>query len=205
MPQVDEVVFTIENEQPFSGRESEPRPDWLGWGAETFTIAPDGSFWIADTAVQPQRLLQYDAHGDLLGKIPLENIVVGLYDLLVSGDAVWVLDIASQPAKVVRLSLDGELLSSLDIPEELMLSDGALVSNGIFNLWLGENGALLVSGINGLHELVDSAGEMTARPVEALTYKGHAYRVVPDLTEHTLSITANGARVEILPPYYLEG
>jgi hypothetical protein len=86
-----------------------------------------------------------------------------------------------------------------------MTSDGGLVSNGIFNLWLGEKGELLTSGVNGLHELIDPAGEITARPVEALTNNGHAYRTVPDLTEHTLSITVDGEPVGILPPDHVEG
>lgn len=202
--QTDQVVLTIPNEQPFSGREGDPRPDWLGWGAETFSIAPDGSFWIADTALSPQRLLHFSPQGKLLRKISLEGVVVGLYDLVVLDNVMWVLDIASQPPKVVRLGLDGKRQFSADIPKELMSSNGVLISNGIFNLWSGEGGELLLSGVNGLYEFLDPAGEIVARPIVGLSYQGHTYRTVPNSAAHTLSIAVDGILVDIAPPYYVE-
>lgn len=32
LPATDEVVLTIQNNQPYSGRVGEPKPDWAGWG-----------------------------------------------------------------------------------------------------------------------------------------------------------------------------
>jgi hypothetical protein len=37
LPEADQIVFTIQNSEAWSGREGDPRPDWLAWGAEIFT------------------------------------------------------------------------------------------------------------------------------------------------------------------------
>ncbi len=92
LPGEDQIVFTIPNPEPFAGREGEARPDWLAWGAETFAVAPDGSFWIADTAVSPQRLLHYSDQGYLLDQFSIQDTVSFAYDLLALEDRVWVLD-----------------------------------------------------------------------------------------------------------------
>jgi hypothetical protein len=70
LPENDQIIFTIPNPEVFSGREGEPRPNWLGWGAETFSIAPDGSVWIADTAVDPDRLIHLNFQARFYRKFP---------------------------------------------------------------------------------------------------------------------------------------
>jgi hypothetical protein len=109
-----EIVFTIVNEEPFSGREGDPKPDWLAWGAQAFTVAPDGSFWIADSAADPPRLLHYSPNGALLKKVSLEGLVVGLADVTMDGDNVLALSIASMPPKVLQFSMDGTYQGSHD-------------------------------------------------------------------------------------------
>jgi len=66
------------------------------------TIAPDGTFWIADTA--DNHLLHFDSKGVLLDKIDVGNFAVGVGDIEVTSNAIWVLDMASIPPKVVQLS-----------------------------------------------------------------------------------------------------
>ena len=166
LPTDDQIMFTIPNPEPFSGREGEPRPDWLGWGAETFAVAPDGSFWIADTAVYPNRLLHYSPKGELLQELSLERIVVHAYNLLATQDSLWVLDISAQPPRIIRLNLDGEIQSSINIPEEIMTYDGHIV-DGASNLFLGEEGELLLYSVNGYYQMVDAAGQVNVQPLAA--------------------------------------
>src|SRR5512138_2238489 len=92
LPETDQVVLTIPNSEPWSGREGDPRPNWLGWGAETFAAAPDRTFWIADTAVHPNRLLHYSPQGELLAALSLENQVVYVSYLAAIQDSLWLLD-----------------------------------------------------------------------------------------------------------------
>ena len=176
-PEADQIIFTIPNPEVFSGREGEPRPNWLGWGAETFAVAPDGSFWIDDTAAEPGRLLHYSPQGELLKEISLKDIVVYAYSLLATPESIWVLDISSQQPKVVQLSPDGEIVSSVDIDPQIMMHGGNVVANGVESLLPGERGELLLHGINGYTELIDASGEVVTRPLEALAYYGHTYRM----------------------------
>jgi hypothetical protein len=172
----NQVVFTIQNTQPWYGREGEARPDWKGWGAETFAAAPDGTFWIADTAVTPDRLLNYTSQGDMLKELSLQDIVVYPYDILVTEEAIWVLDVSAQQPKVVKLSLDGELLTGMNIPQAMMSQGEMFSSNGAYSLLLSEDGNLLLATLSGYYELVEADGEIVAQPVEALTFSGHTYQ-----------------------------
>jgi len=204
LPLSDEIIFTIQNSEPWSGKEGDPRPNWVGWGAETFIVAPDGSFWITDTAVDPNRLLHFSPQGELLKEISLQNMVTFPSDLVTSEDALWVLDTSSQQPKVVRLSTDGEFLSSVDIPREIMTYDGNFVSNGVFNILIGEESELLLSGINGLYELLDASGEIVARPLDALAYHNHTYRVIYDESAERHLIYVDGVPLEIDPSYVID-
>jgi hypothetical protein len=206
LPEADEVLFTIPNPEPWYGKEGDPRPDWLGWGGETFTIAPDGSFWIADSAVDSVRLLHFKPMGELIGQISLEDLVVFPYDMVASGNSLWVLDIAADPAKVVQLSYDGKLLGEQEIPREIMEREGEYVANGVFNLWTGEDGALIVSGINGLYELVDASGGLSGRPMEAFSYAGHTYwEGIYDGATGQMPLYVDGELFETDPQFFVEG
>jgi hypothetical protein len=118
----NEVVFSMpvgENGIHYEGAEN---PDMLTWGPPAFTVAPDGTFWIADTP--NNHLLRFSSKGVLLNKIAIGDFIIGAGDLEVTFKDIWVLDMASIPPKVVRLSLDGKVLSSYDLPKGLYLEDG---------------------------------------------------------------------------------
>lgn len=205
LSQVEQVVFTIPNTEPWSGREGDPRPDWIGWGAETFSVAPNGTIWIADTAAYPHRLLHYNPQGELLMEISLQDVVVYPYDFVVAQESIWVLDISSQQPKVVQLGLHGELLISVDIDKQIMTSDGSFISNGVGSLLLGEKGELLLHGINGYTELIDSAGEVVARSLDAIAYYGHTYHTGNyDETTRRIPVFVDGAPLETPPDFYIE-
>jgi hypothetical protein len=203
--ETDQIVFTIPNPEPFSGKEGEPRPDWLGWGAETFAIAPDGSFWIADTAVYPNRLLHYSSKGELLRKISLERIVVHAYHLLVTQDSLWVLDISAEPPRIIQLNMDGGIQSSINIPEEIMMHEGQVISNGVSNLFPGQEGELFLNSINGYYEMVDASGQVNVQPLEALHYYGHTYETgIFDETTGRLPILVDGIVLEGSLDFFVE-
>lgn len=161
-----EIVFTIVNEEQFSGREGDPKPDWLAWGAQAFTIAPDGSFWIADSAdirqnAEPPRLLHFNPRGEMLQEVHLEGQLVGLADVTADGDHVWALSIASLPPKVLRFTSEGIYIEGYDLPE------GLRPENGLTGIALAEDGVLLVELEGGarLFRLVNEDGELDPQPV----------------------------------------
>ena len=203
LPGADEVVFTILNPQPWAGREGDPRPDWLGWGAETFAVAPDGSFWIADSAADPHRLLHYSDQGELLQQVPLEGAVIYPYHMLAAQDSLWVLDISGMQPRVVQFSLEGAVLSQVDIPPEIMSVDGMPVGNAAFSLLLGEAGELWLNTLNGYYEMVSPAGEVVAQAREAFSYGGHTYSVGPyDAASGRIPIYMDEVALEMPPDFY---
>ena len=205
LSEVDQVIFSIPNTEPWLGREGEPRPDWKGWGAETFTIAPDGTFWIADTSVYPNRLLQISPQGLLLQEISLKDRVAFVYNLVVTHGDIWILDISPEQPRVVQFSLRGDFLSSVDIPKESMMQDGIFIGNGAFDLIPGENGELLLNTINGYYEMVDATGEYIFQPVNQLTYYGHTFQVGRyDPATGKLPIYIDGALFEPPEDFFIE-
>lgn len=177
LPETDQIIFTIPNLEVFSGREGDPRPNWLGWGAETFTIAPDGTFWIADTAVTPNRLLHYSPQGELLADVSLADRVVYAFHLAATQNSLWVLDVSAQPPKIVQLDREGSFQANVDIPQEIMTTrDGHRIGNGVFNLFPGGDGKLLLDSVSGYYEMTGAPGAVTFQPLEAFAYYGHTYR-----------------------------
>lgn len=164
----DQVVLTISNPESFSGREGDARPNWLGWGAEAFAVAPDGSFWLADTAVYPNRLLHYGPQSELLQEISLADQVVYASDLAIARGSLWVLDISSQQPKVIQFDMHGTLLSSIPVD----------VSHGTFymSLMTCYDNQLLLIGSDGYTELIATSGEITRKYLPVLSCFGHKYQ-----------------------------
>ena len=176
LPAADETILTIHNDQPYSGRVGEPKPDWVAWGAQAFSMAPKGEIWILDSAANPQRLVYLTGPKDRLRFISLEGLVVGASDVEAASDAIWVLGIASQPPRVVKLSTDGKLLESYDLPK------GLWPENALTGIALAQDGALLVELEGGakLYRLFDENGQVAPQRLEGYTFGGRLYRVSTD-------------------------
>lgn len=161
-----EIVFTIPVGEDGIHYEGVGMPEMLTWGPAAFTVAPDGSFWIADTV--EARLLHYSPSGDLLGKIDLKGLVVGATDVGVAKSGIWVLDQASMPPKVMRLAEDGTVLGKHDLPSGLHLEDG------LTGIAFGDRGELLVEREGDAHvtQLTDAEGN----PVDAVTTNGYIHK-----------------------------
>jgi hypothetical protein len=206
LAKIDKVIFTIPNREPFSGKEGEPRPDWLGWGAETFTVAPDGSFWIADTAVTPNRLLHYSPQGKLLLELSLEDQVVYVYDLAITQNSLWILDVSAQQPGIVQLDMDGNFQSSVDIPRKIMTYDGQFVSNGAGSIFVGDEGEVLLDSVSGYYEIVDASGKVTIQSIDSLDYYGHTYqRGIFDEATNRLPIFVDGVLFELSLDFFIYG
>lgn len=151
-----QVVFT--NIQPISGREGDPRPDWLGWGAQAFAIALDGTFWIADSAAHPQRLIHLDRQGELIDIISLDSLNIKVFDLAVTQNSIWVLDLSAQPAERVQLDFSGSKLLSVDFPPDLHIGpEDEPVQNEISSLLIGNETDPFLIGSNGIYQLKTKA------------------------------------------------
>ena len=132
----NEIVFSIPLGDNGIHYEGSDNPDVFTWGPPAFTIAPDGTFWIADTP--DDNLVQFNSKGVLLAKIAIGEFVIAAGDIEVTTSEIWVLDVASIPPKVARLSLDGKVVSIHDLPQGLWLEDG------LSGIALGGDGSVLV-------------------------------------------------------------
>ena len=168
-----ETVFIIPGGKDGVQYEGE-RPEMLTWGPTAFAIAPDGSFWIADTV--GNRLLHYSPKGEALNAINLnEHQVVGVGDLEITASGIWVLDIAAVMPRVLHLSPDGELLASVGVPKELGLA------NGLSGIAVGEQGQVLVEreGSAFVSQLVDADGKVAPVVLDGYIHGGRLYTAGP--------------------------
>jgi hypothetical protein len=86
-----------------------------------------------------------------------------------------------------------------------MTDNGQFVSNGVFSLLLGDDGALLLDSVTGYYELIDATGKITARPLEALAYYGHTYQKgIYDQATGRLPIYVDGIPFETSPDFFVE-
>ena len=161
-----EIVFIIPVGKDGVQYEGE-RPDMLTWGPTAFAIAPDGSFWIADTV--GNRLLHYSAKGKALNTINLnDHQVVGVGDLEITASNILVLDIAAVIPRVLRMSPDGELLASYDVPKDLGLE------NGLSGIAAGDHGEVLIEREGGafVSQLVDAEGTIAPVALDSYSHRG---------------------------------
>ncbi len=190
-----EIVFTIPVGKEGVQYEGGNVPEMLTWGPKAFTVAPDGSFWIADTV--GNRLLHYNPKGDLLDVIYLDGQVVGAGDLEVTTSDILVLSQAAMPAKVVRLALDGTVLASYELPKGLRLEDG------LSGIALGDQGEVLVEREGGAYvaQIVDTRGKVPLAPLDGYVHEGRLYTARPaDMTAGDPTrgyITAGDTRIEV--------
>jgi len=201
VPTADEILLTIHNDQPYSGRAGEPKPDWLAWGAQAFSVAPNGDFWLLDSAAQPQRLLHLFPPYDSPQIISLEGLVVGAADVEVARDAIWVLGIASQPPRVLKLAIDGKTLGSYDLPKGLWPEDG------LTGIALAQDGTLLVELEAGasLYQLFDQNGQVAPQRLEGYTFADRLFRVEASPFAKTGFVYAGDVRVEVTVERVLGG
>ena len=198
-----ETVFTIPVGQHGVQYQGE-RPEMLAWGPTAFAIAPDGSFWIADTV--GNRLLHYSPTGQALSTIDLhDHQVVGVGDLEITASDILVLDIAAVIPRVLRLSPDGELLASYEVPKDLWLA------NGLSGIAVGDRSEVLIEREGGalVSQLVDADGKIAPVALDRVIQRGRLYTASPaDLTAADATrghIIAGNKRIEVDVTHSLGG
>ncbi len=178
----NEVVFSIPLGDKGIHYEGLDNPDMMIWGPPALSIAPDGSFWIADTP--DDHLLRFSPKGELLDKIDARDFVIGAGDLEVTSTDIWVLDAASIPPKLVRLSLDGKVVSVYNLPKGLWLEDG------LSGIALGSDGSIIIERIGGhaLTQFISPSGETMQNALEGYEFQGTVYSAYPaDMREKDAS------------------
>ena len=174
-----ELVFAIRNAGRYSGEGGQPA--WIGWGADNFAVAPDGSFWIADTPADPDRLLHYSPQGELLAVISmrLDDQQYWARDLGGDGFGVWVLDYISQPELVLYLGSDGNLLGRPPIPEQYATytQEGNLMP-GLWHMPFVQNGRVILNGPAGIVEMTVGGDSVNFKPVSGYAVDGRIFTEV---------------------------
>ena len=169
----NEIIFSLPVGDRGINYSGNGDPEILPGGPEALTIAPDGTFWIADTA--DNHLLHYSTKGELLCKIAIGDYVNGAGDLEVTSQEIWILDMASFPLKIVKISLNGKVLNIYNLPKGLQREDG---TTGIF---LGSDGSLLVEREGGIAvtRFISPSGKLEQKALNGYESFGKAYSFQP--------------------------
>ncbi|MBO9384639.1 MAG: hypothetical protein J7479_20345 [Roseiflexus sp.] len=167
-PSEHEVVFAVpigHGGVRYEGEQAEMLP----WGPAALAIAPDGSFWIADTV--SNRLLRYSPEGVTLSVLDLSGHAVGIGDLEVSSTAIWALDIAATTPVILRISSEGKIVARYELPEYLQRE------HGLSGIALIDEGDVAVEREGGasLFRLTESSGTIAFTPLEGYTYNRRLY------------------------------
>ncbi len=169
----NQVVFSIPVGDNGIHYEGADNADMLIWGPPAFTVAPDGTFWIADTP--SDHLLRFKSDGLLLDKIPIGDFVIGAGDLEVTTEIIWVLDVASIPPKVVQLKQDGEMVSIQELPK------GLWMENGLSGIAIGADGSLLIELLGGqiVTQFMSPTGTIELEDLGGYEFQGKVYSTHP--------------------------
>ena len=172
-------------------------------GPAAFTVAPDGSFWIADTA--GLRVLQNSPGGKWLQTVDLATQPRSLVDIEASATEIYVLDAFPTPPLVLRISPGGGVIGQYELPEEFRLE------TLLTGIRLGEGGALLVEKDGGasVSRLLDDQGRIAPTPLEGYTHNGTLYNARPagiQAEDNRVGhITIGDRRVEVRTEHFLGG
>ncbi len=166
-----EVVFSVPAGEKGVHYAGVGKSEMPAWGPLAFAVAPDGSFWIADTPAVPERLLHYSSTGEPLGIIELDETLVGVSDVAVTNSEIIILAGAPIPPKVARLTHRGAVIGSYDLPEGLYLEDG------LSGIALNDQGQVLIEREHGasLSQLVETGRAASFAPLDGYRWQGRVY------------------------------
>ncbi len=168
-----------------------------GWGPAAFTMAPDGAFWVADTA--GFRVVEVTPECEIGRILSMPDHVVGIGDVEVTGKGVWVLDVAAQEPAVYLFDFDGYQRTRLPLGEGaesvtgLTLVDGAIAVEHEFGAYVeelvglgGENAGRIHVYHQALGHLVAAVPADMSRPDAARGYVQLDGRTIPVEVENSL-------------------
>jgi hypothetical protein len=167
-----------------------PRPGELEWGPSAMSVAPDGSFWLADSV--DARLVQFDRDGAKVGEIALaDQYAKSIWDVEARTGPIWVwwanLDIGIY--KIQAYQPDGTRIHDVDLDPGLIVD---AISSGR-DISVTDNNEVVMQLDLGFRyvRVVDSNGNADATPVDAMSFDGHTYRLegsVEDLAHKTVVV-----------------
>ncbi|MDQ3707064.1 MAG: hypothetical protein M3437_17930 [Chloroflexota bacterium] len=172
-------------------------------GPAAFSVAPDGSFWIADTA--GLRVLQYSAGGEWLQTVDMATQPRSLTDIEATANEIYVLDAFPTPPLVIRISPSGQVKGQYELPEEFRLE------KLLTGIGLGEGGELLVEKDGGaeVFRLLDDQGRIAPTRLEGYTYKGTTYKAksagIQAEDNRVGHLTIGDRQVEVRTEHFLGG
>jgi hypothetical protein len=177
----------------------------MRWGPQAFAVAPDGTFWIADSAADPAQILNFTPEGELVRGIQLPGTVVGMSDIEVDDSQIVLLDEASLPPKVIRLNIDGTLAGRYDIPA------GRRLPGGVTGIALGDGGEVILEWRLGetLTQFIDARGQASWSDLDGYLRDGRLYlgdpvNIMSEVT-NSGAVSANGRTIEIQVSHQLAG
>jgi len=139
------------------------------WGPAGFAVAPDGSFWIADTV--GNRLVRYSSRGDRLQVHSLNELLVGATDVEVKDQELVVLGEQGQAPSIVRLNALGRVVGRYDFSHEVQ-------HQGLSGIDLDERGQVLVVREGAMHSRVVAGEERsTLADLPAMVRGGKRFTV----------------------------
>lgn len=159
-----EVLFSVPQAENGITYRSEGVTEQQIVGPDGFAVAPDGSFWIADTMAL--RLLHYDAQGNQLAIVPLDDADRSVMAVRASATDVWVLDLKPTPGFLIQMAPDGTRRAQYILPA------GYDLSSGLANMRLDENGQLIVEKAFDpfFSRLVPADGTLQPQPLDGLPF-----------------------------------
>lgn len=168
-----------------------------GWGPAAFTIAPDGSFWVADTA--GYRVVEVLPNCRINRVISMPNHVVGIVDIEVDSNGIWVLDAAAQEPAVYMFDFDGRQRMHIVLGENaeaatgLTRIDGTLSVEYEFGAYVEELSDWNSNFTNRIHvyhktgdHLVAAVPADMSQPNASRGYIQMDGRIIPIEVEHSL-------------------
>jgi hypothetical protein len=95
------------------------------YGPEAIDVAPDGTFWIGDSA--GHSVLRYSRDGRLLGRFATRSAIV---DLAVSERSVWIIESSWEKPALARYDYSGNLVSVSALPPSMSSQSSDLFVGG---------------------------------------------------------------------------
>jgi len=116
------VVLRINNVDTLTGRYGQ-LTRWLAWSSPAFTVAPDGSFWLADITNRQFRLVHLSQNGGILHTEALDaNRPI---DVVASSNNIWVLDASNQDApRILQYNHNAVIQKTYTLPADYSISAG---------------------------------------------------------------------------------
>jgi hypothetical protein len=144
-------------------------------GPSALSVAPDGSFWLAD--VPGGRLARFDQDGTRTGVIDLDDRAQSIFDVDARTDTIWVswANIGLGVSKLQAFTPGGALLHDFDLPQSIW-GDPAYVTNGIA---VNNDGEVIMDLDNGQRYLrvATADGQPDASPLDGWAFDGHSFRM----------------------------